>query len=344
MGRIIHRSRHRFGRAFSPHLRTRRPTQGVALGWYGGGPLALGSRHRRTPSRAYPRAHASSHPHIRMRQRHTHRAVSTRQRRTPIDWYTRANGASYTSPGQRPGSAPTHISRANGPTYPASRGPSNLPTSPSRIMEITTDLPLDVKEETLLDVHSILNLMNVATHGLLNLGRLSGDAAGIDEAIERNSHGAYRIVNNIAEHEAVDCFVNFEIGSVLGDHLHMPAVFQDVTRDLIANARKYTPPGGSILADLFYGATVLRFTVSDTGVGMAPGEIANPVQLGRRGSNVADRPTRGGGFGLTKAYHVTRRFDGRMWIESEGTPGRGSQIRIELPLPQGGDPRAPTKG
>ncbi|MCC5842497.1 MAG: sensor histidine kinase [Opitutales bacterium] len=308
-------------------------------------------------------------------------------------------------------------------------------------MEITADLPLNINEETLIDLHSILNLMNVATYELMQLETILENGAQIEacierstraaemlydpaeahrlvagvgthvreieaalddaakrsapahpevyhqhrrnlasiygilrvraaeiqarqanplawvrhevgalrrnfvevlQAIERNSHGAYRIVNNIAEHEEGRYFVNFEIDSVLGEHLHMPAVFQDVMRDLIANARKYTPPGGRILAGLFFGEQDLRFTVSDNGAGMPPAEIADLVQFGRRGSNVADRPTRGGGFGLTKAYYVTRRFGGRMWIDSEGMPGKGSQIRIILPFPEGGFATSPS--
>ncbi|MFP4637996.1 MAG: hypothetical protein ACLFM6_06090, partial [Spirochaetaceae bacterium] len=47
------------------------------------------------------------------------------------------------------------------------------------------------------------------------------------------------------------------------------------------------------------------------------------------------RPTRGGGFGLTKAFYVTRSLGGRMAIESE--PDVGTRIEIEIPtapLPQ----------
>lgn len=38
----------------------------------------------------------------------------------------------------------------------------------------------------------------------------------------------------------------------------MPAVFQDVVRDLIANARKYTPPGGKIIAGLYQDDEMMR--------------------------------------------------------------------------------------
>lgn len=39
----------------------------------------------------------------------------------------------------------------------------------------------------------------------------------------------------------------------------------------------------------------------------------------------------GGGFGLTKAFFVTKRFQGRMWIRSAA--GAGTRITIDLPMP-----------
>lgn len=153
-------------------------------------------------------------------------------------------------------------------------------------------------------------------------------------AIEANSRGGYRIVHNIAEHEDGHYFVNFEISSHEGDRLRMPPVFQDVVRDLLANARKYTTPGGKILAGLAYTREALKLVVSDNGRGIPPDEIPCLVHFGQRGSNVSDRPTRGGGFGLTKAYYVTKKFGGRMWIDSKGIDGEGTRVEIRIPCPE----------
>jgi signal transduction histidine kinase len=152
-------------------------------------------------------------------------------------------------------------------------------------------------------------------------------------AIEMNSRAGYRIVANLAEHEEGDYLVHLDITSRLGDEIPMPAVFQDVMRDLLANARKYTNPGGTITAGLHCSRTELRLVVADTGRGIPQDEIQSVVEFGRRGSNTQDRPTRGAGIGLTKAYHVTRKFGGRMFIHSTGVPGEGTRIEIRLPLP-----------
>ncbi|MDA3951792.1 MAG: ATP-binding protein [Spirochaeta sp.] len=166
-----------------------------------------------------------------------------------------------------------------------------------------------------------------------DIAKLQSNFMNVFQAIERNSKGGYRIVYNLAEHEEENYLVNFDITSQNGSTVSMPAVFQDVMRDLLANARKYTAPGGTITAGLFNSGAELRYVVSDTGVGIPPEEIQDTVQFGVRGSNVQHRPTRGGGFGLTKAYHVAKTFGGRMWIESPAVGTVGTRVEIRIPVP-----------
>ncbi|MFT3829574.1 MAG: ATP-binding protein [Opitutaceae bacterium] len=153
-------------------------------------------------------------------------------------------------------------------------------------------------------------------------------------AIERNSHGRYRILYNAALQQPDDYYVDFKVESVDADRLRMPPVLQDVMRDLIANARKYTKPGGHITAALHAGADGLRFVVSDDGCGIPAEEIAAVVEFGKRASNVGEVRTLGGGFGLTKAFLVTKQFGGRFWIASQ--VGRGTLVRLWIPRPADG--------
>jgi signal transduction histidine kinase len=150
-------------------------------------------------------------------------------------------------------------------------------------------------------------------------------------AIEKNSHGRYHLIYNVALKQPPDYYIDFKIESADGTSLQMPPVFQDVMRDLIANARKYTAPGGRITAALFAADDALYFHVEDTGRGIPPDELTKVVEFGRRASNVGDVRTMGGGFGLTKAFLVTQQFGGRFWIASE--LGVGTRIRILLPKP-----------
>ena len=193
------------------------------------------------------------------------------------------------------------------------------------------------------NLESVFAVLDTRTRELLNrihapekwvdhdIEQLTANFTTVLAAIEKNSKGRYRIVHNIADQERQDYVVNFGIESVDGKHINMPPVLQDVMRDLIANARKYTEPGGEISAGLVDNGKELRFVVEDNGRGIPADEVQQVVAFGRRGSNVEDKATMGGGFGLTKAYLVTRQFGGRMWIASR--PGAGTRITLSIPRP-----------
>lgn len=163
--------------------------------------------------------------------------------------------------------------------------------------------------------HSIQNLIN--------------NFINVFSAIEKNSKGRYKIVYFSDEHDENSYLVDLKIESHLDDVLYMPPIFQDVFRDLIANARKYTPVGGSIRALLKNDGTKLLIEVEDNGIGIPDDQIDLVVKFGFRADNVSFKETKGGGFGLTKAYHLTKRLGGRLWIDSE--IGHGTLIRLEIP-------------
>lgn len=100
-------------------------------------------------------------------------------------------------------------------------------------------------------------------------------------------------------------------------------------RDLIANARKYTARGGSINVGGYETDGELRFVVQDIGLGLPPDEIEQVVHFGRRGRKVGEVHTMGGGFGLTKAFLITKRFSARLWTKSE--LGVGTRLTIAIP-------------
>lgn len=203
---------------------------------------------------------------------------------------------------------------------------------------------------SLASLHLVFDVLRVRARELLARARnpelwvdvstseLEQDFRDVFTAIEKNSRGRYRIVYNLAQQGRTDYYLDLKFESTAGDRLTMPLVFKDVMRDLIANARKYTPPGGHITAALHADAEKIRFVVMDTGRGIPSEELASVVDYGRRGSNVTDVRTMGGGFGLTKAFFVAKQFGGRFWIASE--LGRGTRVRVEIPARGCSDPSA----
>lgn len=151
-------------------------------------------------------------------------------------------------------------------------------------------------------------------------------------AVEKNSKGRYRIVQNIANQEPNDYLIHFEVDSELDGLVTMPVIFKDVIRDLISNARKYTDPGGRIHVGVYQKKNLLRFIVEDNGMGIPKNELDRIFEYGYRATNVRHLPTMGGGFGLTKALYVTVQLNGDLWIDSE--EDNGTKIKIEIPVPE----------
>jgi CheY-like chemotaxis protein len=104
--------------------------------------------------------------------------------------------------------------------------------------------------------------------------------------------------------------------------------FRQVVLNLVANAVKFTPDGGSVSISAYRNGTELNVTVTDTGIGVAPEDqerIFESFQQGRRGAPKEE----GTGLGLTLCRRIVELFGGRMWLDS--TPGVGSTFGFSVP-------------
>ena len=99
--------------------------------------------------------------------------------------------------------------------------------------------------------------------------------------------------------------------------------------NLLTNAVKFTPAGGSILLSCSALDNGVAITVEDTGIGMAPEDI--PVALSAFGQldNPYTRSHQGTGLGLPMVKALAELHGGRFSIDSE--PDRGTAVTIWLP-------------
>jgi two-component system phosphate regulon sensor histidine kinase PhoR len=116
------------------------------------------------------------------------------------------------------------------------------------------------------------------------------------------------------------------------------ALLRQVVTNLVDNAVKYTPSGGTVTVGLWVrnGQAVIR--VADTGIGIAPDD---QVRLFEKFYRVKRRDTvgiRGTGLGLAIVKSIVERHGGRVWVDSE--LGRGSKFYIVLPLGEAGPSQA----
>ncbi len=150
------------------------------------------------------------------------------------------------------------------------------------------------------------------------------------DTVEKNSNGAYRIISNIVLKNDHSYYINLNFETSVGEYIYMPLLVKDVIRDLIANSRKYTGPGGNIMAGVLQDEEYLTIVVEDNGRGIPKESIGNVVDFGMRAHNTVSKKSYGGGFGLTKAYFITKKCGGRMWIESE--VNYYTRVRIRIPF------------
>ncbi len=125
---------------------------------------------------------------------------------------------------------------------------------------------------------------------------------------------------------------------------HLPEVMVDRERilqvfmNLLGNALQYTDPGGvvTVRARVIDQRTqrMVQFSVSDTGIGIAPEELPRIFERFYRVEKSRSRTHGGSGIGLTIAAHLVRTHDGRITAESSG-PGRGSTFSFTLPCASG---------
>jgi signal transduction histidine kinase len=105
---------------------------------------------------------------------------------------------------------------------------------------------------------------------------------------------------------------------------------QQITSNLLNNAIKYTPPGGSIHVSVKRdgGDAVLR--VQDTGTGLDPDQGARMFELFVQGDPNAQPVRSGLGIGLAVVRRLVEAHGGTVEASSDG-PGKGSTFTVRLP-------------
>lgn len=100
--------------------------------------------------------------------------------------------------------------------------------------------------------------------------------------------------------------------------------------NLVDNAIKYTPNGGTIKVGVHQRGEELIISVSDNGYGISPENQQRLFERHFRIRRQEHKKVKGGGLGLFIVRSVAQRHGGRAWIESE--EGRGSTFFISIPL------------
>lgn len=114
--------------------------------------------------------------------------------------------------------------------------------------------------------------------------------------------------------------------SVLGDSDGL----EHIVDNLLDNAVKYTPEGGTICVRLSRDETFARVEVDDTGIGIPTTDLENIFQRFYRVDKARSRELGGTGLGLAIVKHLVQAMNGEIDVRSQD--GKGSCFTVKLPL------------
>ena len=202
----------------------------------------------------------------------------------------------------------------------------------------------DLRDGTL-DADAVRPLLNTAeVHGrrlehligdLLTMARLDADALRLRPQRVDLGDLARRVAGGFQE-AAEDGEVALRVWTPRPVRVEAdPAHLETVLINLLANALRHTPPGGTIELTADGARDGARLRVTDTGDGIAPDDLARVFDRFHQGDVAHARAGRGTGLGLALARRLVERHGGTIGVESE--LGHGARFTVHLPAaPPGG--------
>ncbi|EFQ62996.1 hypothetical protein PFWH6_2670 [Pseudomonas fluorescens WH6] len=131
--------------------------------------------------------------------------------------------------------------------------------------------------------------------------------------------------------EGKGCTLTCSIDPALGTVFLDPRHFEKILLNLVSNAIKFTPAGGTVhLAVTPLDGERFELAVQDSGIGIAPEELPLLFQRFSQIDNSATRHYSGTGIGLALVKDLVELMGGEVGVSSE--PGRGSCFFVRLPL------------
>ncbi len=204
------------------------------------------------------------------------------------------------------------------------KGYLELVTSGNASLDGETRGFLDIAEENLKNLAKMLD-------DLLDLSRMEAGHYHVDRQTERVMplvNQTLQAMNAVAQAQGIT------LQSELPDNLPLisadPLRITQVLCNLVDNAIKFTPPGGSITISARELPREVAFSVSDTGIGIAASELEKIFERFYQIKSPA-RPTQdGAGLGLAICREIIRLHGGQIWANSQ--EGQGSQFHFTLPI------------
>ncbi len=170
-------------------------------------------------------------------------------------------------------------------------------------------------------IEDLLDLSRITTGKL----RLNARTISLKSVVET----ALEALRPLVQEKEIDLKLHLDAPdtAVLGD----PDRLQQVCWNLLNNAAKFTPAGGTITVSLASEPGAVRLSVSDSGEGIDPEFLPHVFDRFRQADSTSSRRHGGLGIGLTIVQHIVTLHRGSVRAESQGK-GKGATFSVTLPL------------
>jgi len=175
-------------------------------------------------------------------------------------------------------------------------------------------------------VKSVFNLLE----NLLHWSRLQRGAIDFKPTCFQIKSLAQQIINLYSNNAK---FKNISLVLQIDDSINVFAdsqMIDTVIRNLISNALKFTPKGGSITLSAVQINDVVEISVSDTGIGIPESEMHKLFKMGMDIKQSVNSVEKGTGLGLLLCKDFVEKNNGT--IRAESKPGEGTSFIFSLPV------------
>ena len=178
-------------------------------------------------------------------------------------------------------------------------------------------------------------------HESARMKRLSEDIARVSRAEEHQlelhlQHAQPQQLIETAARAAAPAFTDKNVALRVEPDQSAPLVAVDrdriaeVLANLLENALRHTPAGGSVTLAAIRHEDDALLTVTDTGDGLDPNELERIFERFYRTDSARSRDRGGSGIGLTISRALVEAHGGQLWAESSG-PRQGTRFLLRLP-------------
>lgn len=193
------------------------------------------------------------------------------------------------------------------------------------------EMPDETRRRFLVRVERQANRLNSLVIDLLSLSRLEREST---VPLELESIDARRAVLESIESQRLGAESKglSLVHELIEEPVRVAADWESVRQvvdNLLSNAIRYTPAGGTVTVRLDADAHEVHIEVQDTGMGIDPLHHERIFERFYRVDKARSRELGGTGLGLAIVKHIVRRLGGSIGVDSE--VGKGSCFTIELP-------------